>query len=60
MPAKKPTNLNFTMAFLVLSSVYVKCYSGSAAQEILSAEFGGCLLRSDGVEKDDSRAFILS
>lgn len=52
MPAKKPTNWNFKMAFLVLSTVYVKCCSGSVAQEILSAEFG--------VEKDDSRAFILS
>lgn len=60
MPAKKPTNWNFTMAFLVLSSIYVKCCSGSVAQEILSAEFDGCLLRSEGVEKDDSRTFILS
>lgn len=60
MSAKKPNNWNFTMAFLVLSSVYVKCCSGSVAQEILSAEFDGCLLRSAGVEKDDSRALILS
>lgn len=60
MPAKKPTNLNFTMTFLVLSSAYVKCCIGSVAQEILSAEFDVCLLRSEGVEKDDSRSFILS
>lgn len=48
------------MAFLVQSCVYVKCCSVSVAQEILSAEFDGCLLRSEGVEKHDSRAFILS
>lgn len=48
------------MAFLVLSSVYVKCCSGSVVQEILSAQFDGCFLRSEGVEKDDSRAFLLS
>lgn len=60
LPAKKPANWKFAVAFLVLSSVYVKWCSSSVAQEILSTEFDGCLLRSEGVEKDRSRAFILS